>query len=135
VQVWQLPNGTLYWESRFEGTWTTSAGALSPGAGITQTADGSGTFKEVLGGTFRSDPYTPAFGYLGTHDFGGTIGDVLGPQAGPPNPWSCDIYFTGATADNWSTWQTTAYTQTYRYKNQTWNFDNGSTTGDIVITK
>jgi hypothetical protein len=144
VQVWQSPNGKFYWESQFEGKWTTSAGALSPGNGITQTAGGSGTFKAVLDGTFEATGYTPGFGNLGTHDFRGIMGDVLlgyytypddetPLQAGPPDAWSCGIYFYFPLDEEWLTWQTTAYTRTYRYKYQTWNFDNGSTTGDIVI--
>jgi len=143
VQVWRLPDGSFDWESRFEGTWTTFAGALSPGAGVPQAANGWGTFEGVLNGTFTSSPYLPVCGYLGTHDAGGTKPDILlgtygAGQQGTPNVWSPgDTYFPGAAADGWSSWITTAYSFTYRYRHQTFVLDpsTGTGTGDIVITR
>jgi len=143
VRVWRLPDGSFSWASQFEGRWTTFDGALSPGAGAAQAADGSGRFVGVLNGTFTSDPYIPARGYLGTHDGGGTEADILlgmygAGQTGAPNVWSPgDTYFPGAAADGWSSWVTTAYSFTYRYRHQTFVWDGfaGTSTGDIVITK
>jgi hypothetical protein len=134
VKVWQMPDGTFSWASQFEGKWATFAGAMSPGGSVTQAADGSGTFKAILDGTFTSDSCIPVFGYLGAHDFGGSRDGVLS-QIDTPTPWSCGIYFPGATADGWSTWVTTAYRYSYSYKGQTFVFDatTGVGTGDIVI--
>jgi len=141
VQVWQLPGGTFSWESRFEGKWTTFAGALSPGDGLVQAADGSGKFEGVLNGTFASSSYIPVRGHLGTHDAGGSEADILlgrydaGQQGA--NAWSPgDTYFPGAADDGWSSWDTTAWSYTYRYKHQTFVFDADAnmSTGDIVIT-
>ena len=141
VQVWRLPDGSFSWESRYEGRWMTFAGALSPGAGVAQAADGSGTFKGVLNGTFTSDPYIPVCGYLGTHDFGGSEADILlgtcDDQTGATPSFSLDPYFAGAAAsDDWGSWDTTAYSYTYRYRHQTFVWDGfaGTSTGDIVIT-
>ncbi len=75
------------------------------------------------------------------HDAGGTKADVLSTpeqQAGAPDVWSPgDTYFPGAAADGWSSWVTTAYSYTYRYRHQTfvWDGFTGTSTGDIVITK
>jgi hypothetical protein len=143
VQVWRLPDGSFSWESRYEGMWTTFAGALSPGAGVAQAVDGSGTFAGVLNGTFTSSPYVPVCGYLGRHEAGGTEADVLlgtygGGQTGAPNAWSPgDTYFPGAAADDWGSWVTTAFSFTYRYRHQTfvWDAWTGAGTGDIVMTK
>jgi hypothetical protein len=138
VQVWRMPDGTFYWTSRFEGKWTTLAGAKSPGTGVAQTADGSGTFKCVFNGTFTNEACIPVFGDLGTHDFEGSMADVLSPsdqQAGPPDSWGPgDTYFPGV---DWNTWDTAAWTYTYRYKDQTFVLSpsTGTSTGDIVITK
>ncbi|MEI6727165.1 MAG: hypothetical protein WCN81_13195 [Actinomycetes bacterium] len=144
VQVWRMPDGSFSWESRFEGRWTTFAGALSPGAGVPQAANGWGRFEGVLNGTFTSDPYIPVRGYLGTYDAGGTKADVLlgtydAGQTGAPDVWSPgDTYFPGAAAsDDWGGWDTTAYSYTYRYRDQTFVWDGlaGTSTGDIVITR
>jgi hypothetical protein len=143
VQVWRLADGSFDWQSRFEGRWTTFAGALSPGAGVAQAVDGWGRFEGVLNGTFTSSSYKPVCGYLGTHDAGGTEADILlgtygAGQTGAPSSWSPgDTYFPGAAADGWSSWVTTAYSFTYRYGHQTSVLDpsTGTGTGDIVITK
>ena len=138
AQIWRETDGTtLYWVSQWAGTWTTPAGALSPGSGVVQPARGSGVFVAVLNGWFTSDTFFPAFGWLGTHDFGGTLADLLpNGQAGNPNPWSAsDVY--NDTVD-WNTWYTVKEQYTYYYRHQTFSvscYDNGPTdfAGDIVI--
>jgi hypothetical protein len=140
LQVWQGPDKiTYYVVGRYTGNWQTFAGALSPGSGVTQIRDASGTFE---GGYFGTFTFTGAFnpgdfkakGNIGTVDFGGTKADVLlgtygAGQTGPVDAFSVlDTYFPGYGATfsyiNWG-W-------TYHYRNQTWNnFDYG-TTGDIV---
>jgi hypothetical protein len=142
VQVWRLPDGSFSWESRYEGRWTTFAGALSPGAGVSQAANGWGRFDGVLNGTFTSSSYIPVRGYLGTHDSGGTKTDILlgtygAGQTGAPIGWSPgDTYFPGAAVDGWSSWVTTAFSFIYRYKHQTfvWDGSTGTGTGEIVTT-
>jgi hypothetical protein len=136
VRVWRLPDGTFYWVSQWAGTWTTFKGALSPGAGVVQTAGGSGIFVAVLDGTFAADSYIPAFGWLGMHDYMGTKADILlgtpeAGQTGPPASWSPgDIYFPGV---DWNTWNTVRQQYTYYYKHQTFQVTASGTSGDIVI--
>jgi hypothetical protein len=140
VQVWRMPDGSFSWASQFEGKWTTFPGALSPGAGVPQAADGSGKFEGVLNGTFTSSSYIPVCGYLGRHDYGGTKADILlgtyDGQTGATPSFSLDPYFPGAAAANWSSWITTAFSFTYRYKHQTfvWDGSTGTGAGEILTT-
>jgi hypothetical protein len=134
VQVWQVPDGTFYAVVRYIGKWTTFAGARSPGAGITEGADASGTMEGGYAATFNATGFTPASGNIGTINFGGTKADVLlgtygAGQTGDSSITSwLDTYFTGVG----SSFNYVAWGWTYKYKNKTWNnFDYG-TTGDVV---
>lgn len=133
VQVWQTPGGSFYAVVRYEGKWRTFAGALSPGAGLVQSKDASGTFEGGYVATFTAAGFTSKFGNIGTFDFGGTKADILlgtygAGQSGPTTPFSwLSTYFTGVGSfaqPNWG-W-------TYHYRSQTWNNFSYGTTGDIV---
>jgi len=137
VQVWQTPEGTFYVVARYVGKWYTFAGALSPGAGITQSKDASGTFQGGYVATFTGT-FTPGNkkieGFIGTFDYGGTKKDVLlgtygAGQTGPTTPWSfLSAYFSGV-----GSWTYISWGWTYHYRSQTWNNFDYSTTGDIVV--
>lgn len=133
VQVWQAPDGTFYVIARYEGKWQTFAGALSPGAGVTESTDASGTFEGGYVATFNAASFTSAFGNIGTIDYGGTKADVLlgtygAGQTGPTTPFSyLSTYFTGASNFAYVSWG-----WTYHYRSQTWNNFSYGTTGDIV---
>jgi len=134
VQVWEAPDGTFYVVARYAGKWYTFEGALSPGAGIVQSKNASGTFEGGYVATFTATGYTSAFGNIGTYDYGGTKADVLlgtygDGQTGPTTPFSfLSTYFTEAAGFTYINWG-----WTYNYRSQTWNnFDYG-TTGDIVV--
>lgn len=138
VQVWQAPDGTFYAVARYAGKWQTFAGALSPGAGTTQSKDASGTFEGGYTATFTATSgCTSAFGNIGTFDYGGTKADVLlgtygAGQTGPTTPFSfLSAYCTDD--DGFSDFAFLNWGWTYKYRSQTWNnFDYG-TTGDIVV--
>jgi hypothetical protein len=134
LQVWQVPDGSFYAIARYEGKWQTFEGALSPGAGVAFTMDGSGTFKGGYVATFDSETFTSAFGNIGTYDFGGTEADVLlgsygSGQTGAPTAFDAlGTYFPGYSSFTYKSWG-----WTYRYQDQRWfNFDTG-TSGDIVF--
>jgi hypothetical protein len=138
VQVWQVPDGSFYAVVRYEGKWTTFAGALSPEVGALEVSDATGTFQGGYIATFTGavNP-APAFktrGSIGSFDFGGTEADILlgsygaGQTGAVPNFDWVSTYFTGVgssfTQPEWG-W-------TYHYKSQAWsNFDTGSI-GDII---
>ena len=134
VQVWQAPDGTFYVVARYTGKWYTFAGALSPGAGIVQSKDAWGTFQGGYTATFTATSFTPAFGNIGTFDYGGTKADILlgtygAGQTGPTTPFSfLKAYFVGADGFTYVNWG-----WTYRYRGQTWNNYDYGTTGDIVV--
>ena len=88
LQIWGQPGpivslSTYYVVERVNGRWQTFAGALSPGAGILETADASGTFQggieQVL--IFSDGNFNPnsllTSGNIGNFDFGGTKADIL----------------------------------------------------------
>jgi hypothetical protein len=133
LQVWKVPDGSFYAIGKYEGKWQTFAGAMSPGAGVVLTKDGSGTFKGGYVATFDSATFTSAFGNIGTYDFGGSEADILlgtySGQVGPTTAFDAlGTYFPGYSNFNYISWG-----WTYRYQNQRWdNFDTG-TTGDIVF--
>lgn len=135
VQVWLEPDGTTFYEvARYTGKWYTFATALSPGAGVAQSMDASGTFEGGYTATFTATGYTSAFGNIGTFDYGGIKADVLlgtygNGQTGPATPFSfLSAYFSGVSSFTQPAWG-----WTYHYRSQTWNnFDYG-TTGDIVV--
>jgi hypothetical protein len=146
VQVWQVPDGTYYTVARYAGKWTTFAGALSPGAGVTQAADASGTFEGGYTATFTTGSPTPELtttfaagsptlvsGQIGTYDFTGTQADILlgtygaGQTGSSPSLDWLGTYFPGYANFTYLHWG-----WTYHYESQTWNnFDYG-TTGDIL---
>lgn len=135
VQVWQAPDGTFYVVARYDGKWNTFAGALSPGAGVTQDNDATGTFQGGYAGTFTASSCTPTFGNIGTKDFGGTKADIMlgtygAGQTGPTTVFGwLSTYCSGASdINNASSWG-----WTYHYRNQAWNNFFYGTTGDIVI--
>lgn len=134
VQVWQVPDGTFYAVVRYTGKWTAFQGGLSPELGVLQSADGSGTFHGGYVATFTATGFTPAFGYLGSFDFGGTKADVLlgtygaGQTGSTPSFSWLSTYFGGVDAFNQGEWG-----WTYNYRGQTWNNFSYATTGDIVI--
>jgi len=155
VKVWQVPDGSFYAIARYTGKWTTFAGALSPGAGVVQGADASGTFEGGYTATFTAGSSTPtfmarsstptftagsftsAFGNIGTYDFGGTKADVLlgtygaGQTGSTPSFDWLGTYFT--SSDDFADFTYLNWGWTYHYRSQTWNnFDYG-TTGDIVV--
>lgn len=132
VQVWQTGESTFYVVASYEGKWQTFLGVPSPGAGLAQGDDGSGTFQGGYTATFDyTGPVEKAAGYIGTYDFGG--GDTLGNA---PNPYNVlEEYFPGYSGfaftdggDGWS-W-------TYHYRSQTWLNAGGvseADSGDILI--
>jgi len=138
IQVWQLPDDGFYAVARYVGKWQTFTGARSPGDGVVQAGDGQGTLEggyiATFDGSLKDDPDYPAFGQIGTIDYGGTEPDVLlgaygAGQTGPATVFSwLSEYFTSTanfTQPQWG-W-------TYHYQGQTWsNFSTG-TSGDIVI--
>jgi len=137
VQVWQDPNNptNFYAIATYCGTWQTFKGALSPENGVTEGADAIGPFQ---GGYFASFTYTgtvtPAWGYIGFHDFGGTKADILlgtygNGQTGATNVF--DVY--AKYFPSYSNWYYFNWGWTYTYGKQTWvNAATGSY-GDIVV--
>jgi len=132
VQVWQTPDGSFYSIAKYSGKWQTFTGALSPGTGVAQASDATGTFEggqvRTFTGTLNPTPAYSTKGNIGTFDFKGTKADVLA-NGGNVTPfiWK-DTYFIGASGYTYLGWG-----WTYHYKSQTWNnFDSG-TTGDIVM--
>lgn len=134
VQVWQAPDGTFYAVASYTGKWQTFAGALSPGAGIVQSHDASGTFEGGYTAKFSATSVTPAFGNIETFDYGGTKADVLlgtygAGQTGPITPFSyLNKYFTGVSGFAYLNWG-----WMYHYRSQTWNNYDYGNTGDIVV--
>jgi hypothetical protein len=138
LQVWKAPDGLFYVVAKYAGKWKTFEGALSPGDGIVESGDASGTFEGGYVATFTfSGDFNPegnkTKGNIGTYDFGGTKEDVLlgtygAGQTGSPEPFDAlELYFPGHQDFTYIHWG-----WTYHYRNQTWNnFDYG-TTGDIV---
>lgn len=137
VQVWQVPDGSFYEVARYEGTWHTFAGALSPQAGTAESADASGTFEGGYVATFTGT-FTPGtlktHGNVGTFDFGGSRADILlgtygAGQTGPTTPFSfLSTYFPSSAGFSQPSWG-----WTYHYKSQTWNNFSYGSTGDIVV--
>lgn len=133
-QVWQLPDGTFYALGNYNGKWQTFAGARSPGVGVVQGSDATGTMHGGWTGTFNAASCTSTFGNVGSFDFGGTKADILkgtygAGQTGPTTPFSAlGTYCTGVSNFNYISWG-----WTYLFQGQAWyNFDSG-TTGDIVV--
>ena len=139
VQVWRLSRGDFYAAVTESGTWTTFAGALSPGNGVPEPAGGSGPFFAHFTETFSGaiTPGVQRFGYLGTIDFGETEADILlgtyDKQSGNANTWDpFNSYYNNVSNVNVLT--------TYgieRYRNQAFIYtvtdNNYNSTGDIVI--
>jgi hypothetical protein len=134
IQVWQLSDGSFYAQGDYEGKWQTFAGAKSPGAGVAQGSDAQGVMNGGWVATFKATSFTGAFGNIGTFDFGGTKADVMLGTYGAGQTGAIaaiDVlnnYFPGYSAFNYISWG-----WTYKYKNQVWNNNIISTTGDIVI--
>lgn len=142
VQVWRDPvNQNLYYAlARYDGKWTTFAGALSPEHGVTEPAGGSGALHGGYFATFNATGFTSAFGNIGTFDLGGTQGDILkgaygsGQVGNSPAAFNwLSTYFANVsnfgagpppTGELWG-W-------TYRYEDQTWNNFYSGSSGDIV---
>ena len=76
-QVWQLPDGTFYALGNYNGKWQTFAGARSPGVGVVQGSDATGTMHGGWTGTFNAASCTSTFGNVGSFDFGGTKEEVI----------------------------------------------------------
>jgi hypothetical protein len=136
LQVWSVPDGSFYAVAKYNGKWHTFEGALSPGAGVVEGNDATGTFHGGYRATFQATSCSRTFGNVGSYDFGGTKADILlgtygAGQTGSTTPFNalstyCPGY-DGATFNyiNWG-WS-------YRYRSQAWfNFMSG-TTGDIVV--
>ena len=62
IKVWELPDGSFYVRTKYEGKWQTFEGAKSPGAGVVQSKDASGEFKGGYTATFTATSVTPTFG-------------------------------------------------------------------------
>jgi hypothetical protein len=138
VQVWQVSDGSFYSVVRYEGKWQTFATALSPGAGLSQANDASGTFEGGYIATFTGT-FAPGNqktnGFIGSFDFGGSKADILlgtygaGQTGITPTFSYLTAYFSGVSnfaQPNWG-W-------TYQYRGQVWyNYASG-TSGDIVVT-
>lgn len=141
IQVWQdsTEPTIFYVVARYDGKWQTFAGTLSPGAGVLQSKNATGTFHGRYLATFNateivSEPDYRQFGNTGTFDYGGGKDDVLlgtyaAGQTGPTTPWSwLNTYFMGVSGFTQTRWG-----WTYQYRSQAWNnFDYG-TTGDIIV--
>lgn len=136
LKVWQVPDGSFYAVVRYNGNWNTFAGALSPGLGIAESKDASGTFQggyvATFTGTFNHGTLKTN-GNIGTFDFSGTKADILkgtygAGQTGPTTVYDWEsAYFTGGSSINDLNWG-----WTYHYKSQDWNNFATGTTGDIV---
>jgi hypothetical protein len=139
LQVWQGPDKTSYYVvARYTGSFTTFAGALSPGAGAPVSKDATGQFE---GGYVATFTFTGAFnpggfktnGNIGTYDFGGTKADVLlqtygNTQQGSPHTLDVlSLYFPGYASFNQTSWG-----WTYHYRSQSWNNFSTGNSGDIV---
>jgi hypothetical protein len=150
VQIWQAPDGTFYVVARYQGTFTTFAGAVSPASSppscTTESTMATGTFEggytAVIAGTLNPTPIYSKHGNIGTFDYGGTPADVqkgayTNGQTGPTSVFSyLAVYFTSVTSFSQPAWG-----WTYHYQSQTWNnfyycVQSGGSTpcpGDIVV--
>ena len=136
VQVWQTPDSKYYTVARYVGKWKTFKGAKSPGAGVTQQEDATGSMRGGYTATFAAPSCTPVFGKLEDKDFGGTKADIMlgtygAGQVGPVAPYSfLSAYCPGYTDFNYEKWG-----WTYRYENQVWDNSSAGTSGDIIVTE
>lgn len=102
VQIKSIGNNSYYVMVTFNGTWATVAGARSPNNGITEPANGSGTFHEVYyaqvpGQLNRSMTLN---GFIGSFNFGGTTADLrklYGTQSGDPTPYLWSVPYLHTT--------------------------------------
>jgi hypothetical protein len=77
---WQEPNGTFFFHLNVVGIWTTFAGALSVGQGVTEPKNGSGLLLLAFSGQFTSTfvpGSRPTSGFIGVFNAGGTKSDIL----------------------------------------------------------
>ena len=133
VQIWEVSEGNYYVISRYIGNWQTFAGALSPGLGVVQPDDASGTMKGGYSATFNATSCTPASGNIEPEDFGGDEADIMLGRYNNSQTGSTPVSFLSEYCPGYSNFHYNNWGWTYQYRNQTWNnFDYG-TTGDIVI--
>jgi hypothetical protein len=136
IMIWADPKDGSYWAiARYEGTFTTFAGALSPQNGVQESSDATGHFVGgyTLHFTGTFNPKIATHGDLGTFDFGGTKSDILLGSYGNGQTGNSGTtfnvlsqYFTGENDINFY------WGWAYAYKDQMWtNFVTGSS-GDII---
>ncbi len=124
VRAWKSSNLTYIIAVNMTGTWTTFKGALSPYKGLTEPANGTGTFyvnyiSTVIGNLNSSRDLN---GYIGSFNLNGTENDITegnySKQNWPKeNTFSWQDYYFG----NNSTLATPRnYTSVYIYKNETY---------------
>jgi hypothetical protein len=117
LDVWELSNGSFYWEHTYKGVFEVPQGAVSPGEtgttpnAVPEPAPGYGTFEGgdygYIASTERFTPGSSATtGNLGTLNYGGTTSDILlgtygAGQVGDAAPFNWyTAYFTpGSGAD------------------------------------
>ncbi len=141
ITVYEVGPGSFYANTTYNGLWNTFAGALSPQAGITEPADGTGNMVGGYHATFTADllvtPTEPTSGDLGPFNFGGTKSDILldsyNTQVGDPTPTSyTDFYFSNVQNFNEVTWGWTYNYITPTSPAQTWINDYTGSSGDII---
>jgi hypothetical protein len=138
IQVWQVTPGSFYAVVKYDGKWKTFKNALSPGAGVPEAKDASGTFEGGYNATFDGT-FAPGHqktkGSIGSFNFNGTKADILlgtyGAQTGSPTPFdNFAAYFPG-----YSNFVQPQWGWTYHYKKQAWYDFSSGISGDIVVTK
>jgi len=142
IKIWQTSPGNFLVVTKYEGTWHTFAGALSPGLGTLQSKDASGCFEGGYVATF-SGTFAPGthktHGNIGTFDYGGTKADILkgtygNGQTGDPAHFNyLSTYFTGVPVSGPGSFNEDPWGWDYHFGSQLWhNFSTG-TTGDILV--
>jgi len=131
VMVWQDPNFSsgFYVLMSDVGTWTTFAGAITPGSSYkAQVAGATGLFQGTsLWGFDAKPPYATKFGFLGTHNYGGSKANVLA-NVGPPTYFDIvDSTYSPTAAGPFS------QKLTYYYGSQTYVSSWFGGTGDIIV--
>ena len=140
ITAWQTDPNSYFANVIYNGTWCTFKGALSPGKGIVEPANGCGIMNGGYTATFNANTFNSlatTTGSIGTFNFGGTENDILlgsysSNQIGSPNAFDwVTYYFPGYTNFEQPTWSWT-YTYNAPVKNEQWINANTGTSGDIL---
>ena len=167
VQVWSLGSNTYEVVATYKGTFTTYNNALSPQAGTPEVTGANGVTGTLYGeyvATFTAPSFNPnnlpAYGNLGTYNFGGTVADIqlqtyanqhytpygqATPAIGKPYD-VFNAYFPGYGTSDYGpgTLDYVYWGWTYNLAptsgsgtpsaNSVWNNNAASNTGDIVVS-